>query len=180
LVLQERATELDQPETEGVELHARHAELDKPVPERVQQPVGGGMKQEPELVGHKGMVAQAITMAGALEVLDPVLGRSAPLDVPVVEVERGIAAVGHDKAGIGALGVRLRLVDQTRFFSPGACLISRLPRQPHQAASAKQAIPPRACCLYCQGMGQPEITPRLPTDVQAGNQLRANAGASML
>src|SRR5579864_6462401 len=101
--------DLDQPKTQGVELHPWYPKLDQPVAQGVQEPVGRGMQQEPELVGHKRMVAQPIAMAGALEVLDAVLGRTTPLDIPVVEGERIVGPVGDDEAGIGSLLQRFRL-----------------------------------------------------------------------
>ena len=66
------ATDLDEAQAEGVEMDAHHPGMHQPAAQRIQQPVDGGMQQQPELVGRKGMTTQAIGEAVVLEILDPV------------------------------------------------------------------------------------------------------------
>ena len=72
-VLADPAADLDEAQAEGVELHARGSGLQQEPAQGVEQPVGGGMQQQAELVGPEAMAAEAIGEAGVLEVLDPQL-----------------------------------------------------------------------------------------------------------
>jgi hypothetical protein len=94
-LLAEPAANLDEAQPEGTELRACDPGLDQEPTQRVEQPVGGGVQQQTELVGSAAMAAEAIGEAGVLEVFDPVL-RLVPTHVPVVEGERReIGPSGH-------------------------------------------------------------------------------------
>lgn len=63
----EPTTDLEEQEPECVELQARHAPLEEPAAQGVQEPVGGGMQEQAELVGPEVMVAQAIGRQSTLK-----------------------------------------------------------------------------------------------------------------
>ena len=108
--LPDPAADLEEAQPEGVELHAGHAAPDQPAAQGIEQPVGGGVQEQPELVGPEAVAAEAIGEAGVLEILDPQL-RFAPIDIPVVERLRRIRPAGDHEAGVGALGQRLGFED---------------------------------------------------------------------
>jgi hypothetical protein len=58
--LSDLATDLDQPQAKGAELEVRHAEPSQPAAKCVEEPVGGTVQEQPELVGPEPMAAQAI------------------------------------------------------------------------------------------------------------------------
>lgn len=55
--LSDPAGNLDEPESEAIELHARDAQAHEPATERVQEPIGGRVEQESELVGEEAVIA---------------------------------------------------------------------------------------------------------------------------
>ena len=124
------AGDLEQPEPEGVELHPWYPTLDQPAAQRIQQPVGGGMQEQPELVGPEAVAAQAVGEAGVLEILDPQFG-FAPIDIPVVERLRRIGAGGHHETRVGTFGQDLGFEDDPPCRVPRARLIPRFPDQTH-------------------------------------------------
>src|SRR5579859_5184488 len=81
------ATDLEQAQAQGVELERRIALRGEPAAQRIEQPVGGGMEQQPELVGPEAAITEAIGDAGALEVFDPQFGCAA-INIPIVEGRR--------------------------------------------------------------------------------------------
>src|SRR5262249_40859906 len=83
-LLADPATDLDETETEGVELQARATALDQKSAQCVEQPVGGGMQQQAELIGPEAVAAEAIRKAGGFKGLEPQLGLAAA-HIPVVE-----------------------------------------------------------------------------------------------
>ena len=123
------AGDLEQPQPEGVELHPWYPTLDQPAAQRIQQPVGGGMQEQPELVGPEAVAAQAVGEAGVLEILDPQFG-FAPIDIPVVEVSGGSERVVTTKRVLGPLG-DLGFEDDPPCRVPRARLIPRFPDQTH-------------------------------------------------
>ena len=98
--LADASADLEQAEPQGIELQAWQAEAGEPASEGVEQPVGGGMEQQAELVGPEAMATETIGEAGELEVADPLLGGAAR-DVEVVDGERVVGAGGDDEAGVG-------------------------------------------------------------------------------
>ena len=78
------AADLDDAEAEGVELEGGNLGLEQPASELIEEPVGGRVEQKAESVGPEAMIAEAVSVEGVLEVLDPVL-RLAAVDVPVVQ-----------------------------------------------------------------------------------------------
>src|SRR5581483_4712857 len=80
--LADAASDLEQAEAQGVELHTGRARRDEPATERVQQPVGRGVEEQAELVGEEAVAAHAVREAGILEVLDPQL-RLPAVHIPV-------------------------------------------------------------------------------------------------
>ncbi len=94
------AADLEQAQTERVEVERRVALTAEPTAQRVEEPVGGGVQEQAELVGPEAVVTQAIGDAGALEVLDPECGLAA-IDVPVVEGSGGSARVVTTKRVLG-------------------------------------------------------------------------------
>lgn len=114
-------TDLDEPQPERVELDALHPSGDQPASQRIEQPVDGGVQQQPELVRHKGVATQPIREAVALQLLDPVL-RLTTRDVLVIDgLRRDVDwTIGDDEARIGSLGQRLGLVDDAPFDVPTA------------------------------------------------------------
>src|SRR5215212_4133850 len=115
--LADASADLEQTETQRVELHAGDAEPGEPASEGIEQPVGGGVQEQAELVGPEAMATQAVGEAGELEVADPLLGLAA-VDVVIVDGERVVGAGGDDEAGVGALGKRLGLVDDAAGAGP--------------------------------------------------------------
>ena len=68
------------------------------------------MEQQAELVGDEPVAAEPAAEAGALEILDPLLGFAA-IDVEVVEREGWVLPGGDDETGVRAFGEYLRLID---------------------------------------------------------------------
>jgi hypothetical protein len=125
------AADLDETEAQGVQLEAGDAGLHEVAAQRVEQPVGGGMQQEAELIGPEAVAAEAIGEAGVLEVFDPQL-RFAPTHVPVVEGERReIGPAGHHKAQIAPFGQFLGFVDHAPLVGPRVGGIAPLAGQAH-------------------------------------------------
>src|ERR687884_309605 len=120
--LADAATDLEQAQTQGVELETRMATGGEPAAQRVQQPVDGGVQEEAELVGPEAVVAQAGGEARALEVLYPQLGL-APVHVPVIQRLRLVRAGGDDEAGVGAFGQGRGLVDDAARVRPTLGLV---------------------------------------------------------
>ena len=104
------AADLDEAEAERVQTQRGDPCLAEPAPQRVEQPVGGSMEQQAELIGPEAVAAEPIGKAAVLEIIDPLLGR-APLHVPIVEGERSVSAGRDDEAEVGALVQRLGFVD---------------------------------------------------------------------
>ena len=69
---------------QGVQLHARHPHGPQPATQRIEQPVGGAMEQEPELIRGEAVVAEPVGTAGHLEIFDRILPVTAS-HVPGVE-----------------------------------------------------------------------------------------------
>src|SRR5436305_8945001 len=84
-VLADPAPDLDEPEAQRPELDVRDLALFEPAPDRVEQPVGSRVEEQPELIGPEGMTAQPIGEAVVLEVLDAQLWAIAPPGVPGVQ-----------------------------------------------------------------------------------------------
>ena len=59
--------DLEQAQPQGVELQRRVALRAEPAAQRVEQPVGGHVQEQAELVGPEAAVAQAVGEAGAFE-----------------------------------------------------------------------------------------------------------------
>src|SRR5919197_4064142 len=78
------ATDLEQAQAEGIELHRRMASGGEPAAQRVEEPVDGCMQDEAELIGPEAMSTQAVGEAGPLDILDPEFGGAAR-DVEGVE-----------------------------------------------------------------------------------------------
>ena len=112
------AADLEQPQAQGSESERSGAALAQPAAEGIEQPVGGGMQQA-ELVGPEAVATELVGEAGALDVVDPLLGRAA-LDIPIVERQRRIRAGRDDKADVGPLLERLGLEDGPARRGPGA------------------------------------------------------------
>src|SRR5215216_988679 len=74
--LADPAADLDQAQAQRREGRARDAGGAQPPAQRVEQPEGGGVEEEAELVGPEPMAGQAVGEAAGLEVLDPVLARA--------------------------------------------------------------------------------------------------------
>ena len=82
--LPDAAADLEQPQAEGVQLHPLDPPRPQPTPQRIEQPVGRRVQQQPELVGAEAMVTEAISKAGDFQILDGVLAIAAG-NVPGVE-----------------------------------------------------------------------------------------------
>jgi len=122
-VVADPATDFEQPEAQGIQLHAGHAARAEPTSDRVEQPIGGGMKEEPELIGPEGVVTQAIGEAGVFEVLDSELETTTAMDVEVVEGIRLVVAGRDHKADIGSFGQDFGLDDHASLVLPGTCRV---------------------------------------------------------
>jgi hypothetical protein len=98
--LAQACADLDEAESEGVELYPRRIAdgLDEPPAERIQQPVGGCMQQQTEGICPEAVIAQAVRFDGVLQVLEPVLGFTS-VDVPVIDCQRVLLAGSNDKLG---------------------------------------------------------------------------------
>src|SRR5215212_1543991 len=81
--LPDPAADLEQPQAQGIHLSAGGISPGEPAAQGVQQPVGGGMQEQAELVRPEAVVGQAVGGQGVLEVLDEVL-RLAAVDVGIV------------------------------------------------------------------------------------------------
>ena len=79
--------DLEQAQAQGIELQRRVTLAAQPAAQRVEQPIGGGMQQQAELISPETAVAQAIRDAGALEILDPEF-RFAAIDIEVSPAAR--------------------------------------------------------------------------------------------
>jgi hypothetical protein len=96
---------LDQGEAQGVELGgAPERGLGRQAAERVQEPVGGGVDQQPELVGGGPGAGGAVGGEVQLVRLDQVLRLPALAVDRLVKPARRAGDIGDDEAGIGALG----------------------------------------------------------------------------
>src|SRR5919199_3436818 len=82
--LHNSSTDLQQHETQRVQLHAHAPQLYQPAPQRVQQPVRRPMQHQAELVRPEIMAAQPVGPTRVLEILDIPFGR-APLDVAIIQ-----------------------------------------------------------------------------------------------
>src|SRR5262245_37838492 len=98
--LADASADLEEAEPEGIELEAWDTESGQPAAEGVEEPVGGGVEEESELVGPEAVAGEAVGEAGELEVADPLLGGAAG-DVEVVDGEGVVVAGGDDEAGVG-------------------------------------------------------------------------------
>jgi len=141
--LADQPTDLDEPEAEGVELHTGNAELDQPVPECVQEPVGRGVQQEPELIGPEGMIAQPVGKAGIFEVFDPEFGSTTALDLEVIEGSGVVVAGGDHKADVETFGKDFGLDDDPTSLLPTPGGILGLAQQAHLVAGLGM---PFGCC----------------------------------
>ena len=83
------AADFEQTQAQRIEPERGDACLAQPAPQQVEEPVGGGMQQETELVGLEAVATEAVGKASTLEVVDPLFGGAA-LDIPVVEGQWGI------------------------------------------------------------------------------------------
>jgi hypothetical protein len=127
------ATDLDETQTERAELESGETCLHEPAPQRIQQPVRGGMQEQPELIGPEAEATEPIGKAAVFQILDPLLGGAA-LHVPVVEVQRWIGTRRDHEAGVGAFGQDFRLVDDPARMRPGVGGIRGLAGQAHLLA----------------------------------------------
>ncbi len=96
------AADLDQPQAHVFQRHPGDPGGTGPATDGVEQPVGGGVQQQPKLVGPETVATEAIGETAMLEVLDPVFALAA-IDVPVVHLRGRVGAGGDDEAGIGFL-----------------------------------------------------------------------------
>src|SRR5215210_5885960 len=112
--LPDPASDLDEMEPEGIQLHPKRSTLDQLPPQGVQQPVGTSVQEQPELVGHQAWPTQALGLYVQLEVLDPILALPA-LDVELVEVLGPVCPRADQEARVGPLLHDLRLVDDPAF-----------------------------------------------------------------
>src|SRR5919204_2791977 len=97
--LADTAADLEQAQPEGVELQVGVATRAEPAAQGVEQPVDGGVQDQPKLVGPEAVVAQTVGVAGALQVFNPEFGL-ASVNVPIVEGFGVVRAGGHDKTGV--------------------------------------------------------------------------------
>jgi hypothetical protein len=102
------AADLDQAQAQRIELQGSDLGDGQTAAQVVQQPVRRGGEQEPEGVRPEPMVAQPVGMQSVLEVFDPVL-RLAPVDVPVVQRQRGVGPGRDHKARVRPLEQDLAL-----------------------------------------------------------------------
>ena len=89
----------------------------QPAADRVEQRVGRGMQQQPDLVGPEAMTGQPVGKAGPFQVLDPVLGLAA-IDIPVVEVRGASVRVVTTKRVLVPFGQHLGLHDHPARMGP--------------------------------------------------------------
>src|ERR671934_417610 len=88
-VLRDPTANLEEVEAQGAELEVGHAEPSQPAADGIQQPVGGAVQQEAELVGPERVAAQAIGEAALLEIFDAEFGAVAAAGIPGVEFRGG-------------------------------------------------------------------------------------------
>src|SRR5919107_5180996 len=93
-------SDLDEAESEGVELHPADSALDQFSPQGVHQPIRHRVQEQSELVGDEAVATEAIGFYVELEVLYPVLSFS-PFGVELVEVFRLASSRTHDEAPVG-------------------------------------------------------------------------------
>jgi hypothetical protein len=62
--LPDPAADLEQVQSQGVQLRRWGGQRHQPAAQRVQQPVGGGMQHQPKLVGPEAMIAEVIGATG--------------------------------------------------------------------------------------------------------------------
>ena len=95
--------DLDEGEAQSVELGvAPKRGLRRQAAQGVQEPVGGGMDQEPELIG--GRLGARRSVGGEVQLvrLDRILGLAATAVEDLVEPARGAGEVGDDEAAVAA------------------------------------------------------------------------------
>jgi hypothetical protein len=126
--------DLDESQPQRPELQMGLVASCEPPTDGVEEPVGGRVEREPELVGPEGMTTQAIGEAAVLEILNAQLGPIAPSGVPVIQRLRRIIPGGHHKVEFEPFLQRLCLVDHPPLTLPGACLILTLGKQSHLLA----------------------------------------------
>jgi hypothetical protein len=130
------AANLEQPQTEGVELQMRESASGEPATEGIEEPVDGSMQGQAEGIGPEAVVTQAVGEAGPFQILDPEL-RLAPVDIERIERGRFVGAGGDDEAGIGSLEEGFRLVDDAALPVPRARLVDGLRGQPGGLAGGR-------------------------------------------
>src|SRR5215208_186661 len=110
-------SDLDQTNTQGIELHPARAALHELPPQGVQQPVGASVQQQPKLVGHKPMATEAIRLEVELEVLYPVLCFS-PASVELVKLLGLLVLGANHEAPVDPLLHGFGLVDDPALLLP--------------------------------------------------------------
>src|SRR3712207_3500991 len=95
-------SDLDETNTQGIELQPARTALYELPPQGVHQPVGAHMQQQPELVGDEAVATEAIGFDVELEVLDPVLALPA-LGVELVKLLGGIVPGADEETPVGPL-----------------------------------------------------------------------------
>src|SRR5579884_2917056 len=85
-------------QAQGAELEVRYLALRQPAPEGIEEPIGGAVQQEADLVGPEAPATQPIGAAALLEVFDAQLGVLAAPAVPGVERRRRVGAGGDHQS----------------------------------------------------------------------------------
>src|SRR5215210_271262 len=133
------ASDLDETEPQGVQLHPPPSACHQLPPQSVHQPVGASVQKQSELVGDEPMAAQTVRLYVELEVLDPVLALS-PSGVELVKILRFVVSRGEDEAGVGPLLHRLGLVDHPALVLPACCLVATFTEKLHLLAFVLVAL----------------------------------------
>ena len=112
------------------------------IAEREHEPVGCGMKDQPELVGERALAGGAVRGELALVHLDQVLGpASGAVDV-FVEAAGLACERGDDIAGIEAARTRLEPGDDPAFAAPGAGGVGEVGEEAHLLGTSLGAAHP--------------------------------------
>ena len=93
----------------------------------VQQPVGAGMQEEPELVGLPTMARRTVGFRIELVILDHVLNPAPGAVDFLVQKLSPAGQIGHDEADVGALRCRLDAGDDPAFARQQNAAIRRQP-----------------------------------------------------
>ena len=114
--------------------------LGRRAPERMQQPVGTHVQEEPELVGLPARARRLVGSREALHVLDQVLGGPARAEHLLVERLAAALEVGDDEARVGAQVRRLDTGDELARAAPLAGLVGQLMEAAHRRLHPRAAL----------------------------------------